>query len=405
MREDKTAEHRRDVERIRAYHLEKGKRRSRRGNRGEVDDDVRLAFRRRSRRDSRGERIHARRIAVEIDRRTRAERKRSKAASCRRRRVLVEPVELRIVADDKRTDEIALPGERCRTAARHCERSRRAGDGVDGNRNRDVEIACVDRAAVRADIDIEPRAVPVGDQSRAMDIVGLERAAVEVDRERSARHFVLDVLRHERSAVQIQYSVSVRTLRPFAGTNRYRSAVLRERRRSAGLRAEDKVAVQRPVATGLLSIEVVCRHIAGACDVRIRGIKVALVEIDRLCRRNADGAEFVDGIVVQVVKDETPRHVILDGVFVAAVCCIATDGQMPRLQRYRIEARGRAGATVAYANEILIVIAGVSGVVERIFVLPVEAPVSAIGYRTEAQPRMGRFGDIRRKVDDVAFVA
>ena len=99
-----------------------------------------------------------------------------------------------------------------------------------------------------------------------------------------------------------------------------------------------------------------------------------------------------------------PRHVLLEYI-VASVCRIPAHRQMPRLQRYRIKAHERTGAIVAYADEVLIVIAGVPGVVESVLPLPMEAPISAIGHIVEAQSRVFRFGDIGRKIDDVAFVA
>ena len=256
----------------------------------------------------------------------------------------------------------------------------------------------VDRAAVRANIDIEPRAVPVCNPSLRMDIVGLERAAVDVDRKRATSHFVLNMLRHERSAVQIQYSVSVRALRPFVVGNRHRSAVLRERRRSASLRANNKIAVQRPVPAGLVQDEVQELHIARACEGRIRGIEVAFVEINRLCRRDVDGAKIVVGVVVQVIENKMPRHVLLDNT-ATSQSCVAADGQMPRLQRDCIKASGRVIPVVTDANKVLVVIAGAAGVVERILVLPLETPVPSIRDIVETQSRIGSLCDIGRKIN------
>ena len=288
--------HRRHGETIDALRLEKNVLRSGRDVFKEVQ-----AYRRR-RGDVRhrcGDRVAASRIGIETKRRSRAKVK-SGYRVVRNRVVLVEPVERRIVAHRERARKIAHRGERRRTAAGHGECTRRVLDGVDRHGDGYVKGSRVYRAAVLADIDIETRAVPVCNPSLRMDIVGLERAAVDVDRKRTAGTFVLNMLRHKRSAVQVQRSVSVGALRPLVVFDRNRSAVLRERRRSASLRANDKIAIQRPVAAGLLCVEGVELHIARTRNSRIRGIEVALVEVAG-SRRDVDRCPDGTGVVVQVV--------------------------------------------------------------------------------------------------------
>lgn len=381
MRENEAAGHRLDVEHVRARSRKKRERRTRRGNRGEVDEDVRLASCRRSRRGCRGKRIDARRIAVEIDRRARAERERSKATCRRNRTILVEPMKSRVVPHRERARQVAHVLERHGSTTRHGERARRVPHRVDGGRDMESFAAGVDCAAVGANPDVN-RCV---DQAVIRGIaIDLDTSTVQNDGCRCGT-LVGYAPRLERAAVEVQRAGRA-TLepRPFAGRDQERAASLDNRRRTAA-KSNLKIAGHRPVSTGLVHCECVEHHVALTRDVRVRGIEVALEEVACLGRRDVDGAKIAVGVIVQVVKNKMASHVMLENVMPSQGCMTA-DGQVPRRQGYCIEAGRGTCPRIANADEVLVVVAGVAGIIKGILALSLKTPIPSIRNVCETQP-------------------
>ena len=232
--------------------------------------------------------------------------------------------------------------------------------------------------------------------------VRLKRASIEHDRCRRCA-FIGYEFGLESSAVEVQRAGgTVFEARPSAGSDLERAATLYNRRRAAAVANLQVAACRLPVAASFVNDKVAELHRAGTRDVRVRCIEVAFVEIAGLRRVDDDRPEIGNGIVVKVVENEMPRHVKLDGVLVSPQGCIASDGQVPCVQRHRVETHFRSCTAVADADKVLVVIrTRIAGIGESIFTQPLETPIPAIGNVTEAKSGIGCFSDTFRKEDEI----